>query len=119
MHACMYVCRQLTIPRTHISRGADVGDDMLHPLASPLWAETWAGAPPLMLIGADADLTVDDAVDIGVRARDEGVEVDLCVWPRMFHDWLCYTEGRDKEVRQKRLVVESPWSQFTSECQRF
>eukprot|EP01047_Picozoa_sp_COSAG01_P027639 COSAG01_NODE_1831_length_9117_cov_3.960080_2_plen_97_part_00 len=76
---------------------------MLHPLASPLWAETWAGAPPLMLIGADADLTVDDAVDIGVRARDEGVEVDLCVWPRMFHDWLCYTEGRDKEVRTHTL----------------
>jgi hypothetical protein len=24
-----------------------------------------------------------------------------------------------EEVRLKRLVVESPWLQFTSECQRF
>jgi hypothetical protein len=35
---------------------------------------------------------------------------------------LCLCGGREVPLlpgESKRLVVESPWSQFTSECQRF
>lgn len=70
--------------------------DLKHPVASPLWAENFSGLPPLMLLAADEDLSVDDAVDFADKAMADGVEVDLCVWPRVWHDWVMCTEGRDK-----------------------
>ena len=46
-------------------------------------------------LASDEDLSVDDAVDVALRAKVDGVEVDLVVWPRVWHDWVMCTEGRD------------------------
>ena len=40
----------------------------------------------MMLLAADEDLTVDDSVELANKAKHDGVEVDLVVWPRMWHD---------------------------------
>jgi acetyl esterase/lipase len=79
------------------------GHDRIHdeqlrdPLLSPVWAtrEELAGLAPCMLLAADEDLTVDDAVDFANHAHESGVEVDLVVWPKVWHDWVMCTEGRD------------------------
>jgi acetyl esterase/lipase len=69
----------------------DLDDELL----SPLFAKRWQGLPPMMLLAADEDLSVDDAVDLAARASAAGIELDLEVWPRMWHDWVMCTEGRD------------------------
>lgn len=46
-------------------------------------------------LAADEDLSVDDSVDCAIRAKADGVEVDLVVWPRVWHDWVMCAEGRD------------------------
>ena len=40
-------------------------------------------------------MSVDDSVDMAVKAKADGVEVDLVVWPRVWHDWVMCAEGRD------------------------
>jgi acetyl esterase/lipase len=87
--------------------GSTEQEGMKFQLASPYWAQNWRDLPPIMFLSADEDVTVDDAVDIAARALAAGVEVDLCVWPRMFHCWQCYTEGRDKNGQKSRPFVEA------------
>lgn len=91
--------------------------DLKDPLASPLWAENFANLPPLMLLAADEDLSVDDAVDFAEKAAEAGTEVDLCVWPRVWHDWVMCTEGRDKvgnkQVRPPSDKPKAPPSPFS------
>lgn len=84
--------RQNTI-RTYTGPAAD----LRHPLLSPVWAsaEQLEGLAPCMVLAADEDLTVDDAVDWAIKATASGVEVDLVVWPKVWHDWVMCTEGRD------------------------
>lgn len=71
--------------------------DLRQPLLSPVWAtpEQLEGLAPCMLLAADEDLTVDDSVDWAAKATASGVEVDLVVWPKVWHDWVMCTEGRD------------------------
>ena len=61
------------------------------PLASPLYADL-AGLPPLLLQVGSAEVLLDDAVRVAERARKAGVEVDLRVWPDMFHVWHAFAQ---------------------------
>lgn len=73
-------------------------------VASPYWAQNWASLPPILILGADEDVTVDDAVDVAAMAKRAGVEVDLAVWPRMFHCWMCYTEVTNHVCTTSRVL---------------
>jgi acetyl esterase len=81
--------------RNYTGEDADLQDEFY----SPHYADSFAGLPPCLVLGADEDLTVDDAVDFAAKASADGVETDLIVWPGMWHDWLMYCEGRDKFSR--------------------
>ena len=62
------------------------GADPRLPYASPLYGDP-AGLPPtLILVGSDEALG-DDAVRMAERMCAAGCEVELEVWPRMFHVW--------------------------------
>jgi epsilon-lactone hydrolase len=62
------------------------GADPRSPYASPLYGDA-AGLPPtLILVGSDEALC-DDAVRMAERLRAAGGDVELEVWPRMFHVW--------------------------------
>jgi monoterpene epsilon-lactone hydrolase len=62
------------------------GADPRSPYASPLYGDP-AGLPPtLIYVGRDEALR-DDAVRMAERLRAAGCEVELEVWPRMFHVW--------------------------------
>ncbi len=62
------------------------GRDAATPLASPLCADL-AGLPPLLVHVGDAEVLLDDSVQLAERARKAGVEVTLEVWPEMIHVW--------------------------------
>jgi epsilon-lactone hydrolase len=65
--------------------------DAKAPLASPLYAD-FSGLPPLLLQVGSAEVLLDDAVRVAERARKAGVEVDLRVWPDMFHVWHAFAQ---------------------------
>lgn len=54
------------------------------PLISPLYADL-SGLPPIMIHVGDQEILLDDAVRFAERARTAGVDIDLHIWPRMFH----------------------------------
>lgn len=60
--------------------------DMRNPLAAPLYAEL-AGLPPLLLLAGGAETLLDDSVRLARRAREQGVEVQLDIWPDHIHAW--------------------------------
>jgi phosphinothricin tripeptide acetyl hydrolase len=62
------------------------GHDTKTPLASPLYADL-AGLPPLLVHVGDDEVLLDDAVRLGERARNAGVEASVEVWPKMIHVW--------------------------------
>jgi acetyl esterase/lipase len=73
------------------------GADPRQPYASPLYGDA-AGLPPaLILVGSDEALR-DDAERMAERLRSAGGDVELEVWPRMFHVWPMFArilpEGR-------------------------
>jgi acetyl esterase/lipase len=45
------------------------------------------GLPPLLVqVGSD-EVLLDDALGLGARARDAGVDVTVREWPAMIHVW--------------------------------
>jgi epsilon-lactone hydrolase len=60
------------------------GQDIRHPLISPLYADL-AGLPPLLLHVGDYETMLDDSVLFGERAVASGVDARTVVWPQMFH----------------------------------
>ena len=62
------------------------GHDGKSPLLSPLRGD-WTGMPPLLLLAAESELLRDDSVELAAKARAAGVDVQLEVWPHVFHAW--------------------------------
>ncbi|MCL4262579.1 MAG: alpha/beta hydrolase [Anaerolineae bacterium] len=62
------------------------GRDLTHPLISPLYASL-AGLPRLLIQVGENEILLDDATRLLARARADGVDVTLEVWPDMVHVW--------------------------------
>jgi monoterpene epsilon-lactone hydrolase len=81
--------------------------DPRSPLVSPLFGEP-AGLPPLLLQVGDAEVMRSDSTRFAERARAAGVDVELEVWPEMFHSFqLCapvLPEGREALEHVARFV---------------
>jgi len=64
-----------------------IGDqDPLQPLISPLYADL-AGFPPLLIQVGEDEILLSDSVRLADKARTAGVDVQLVVWPNMWHVW--------------------------------
>jgi monoterpene epsilon-lactone hydrolase len=62
------------------------GADPRSPYASPLYGDP-AGPPPTLIHVGSNEALRDDAVRMAERLGSAGCEVQLEVWPRMFHVW--------------------------------
>ncbi len=60
--------------------------DPKHPDVSPLYGEL-GGIPPLLIQVGGAEVLLDDGLAIAHKARMDGVDVTLQVWPDMVHVW--------------------------------
>ena len=58
--------------------------DPRNPLASPVFGD-YRGIPPLLIQVGEHEMLRDDSVRVADKARSDGVEVKLEVWPGMFH----------------------------------
>lgn len=58
--------------------------DRRHPLASPIFAN-FTGIPPLLMQVGQHEMLRDDSVRLAAKAKADGVDVTLEVWPGMVH----------------------------------
>lgn len=58
--------------------------DPMHPYASPLFG-TLEGLPSLLIQVGDNETLLDDSVRFAKKAKEAGVDVQIEVWPDMFH----------------------------------
>ena len=68
-----------------------------NPLVSPVFGD-YTGIPPLLLQVGEHEIIRDDSVSTAAKARADGVDVTLEVWPGMFHNFQSHEpllpEGR-------------------------
>jgi acetyl esterase/lipase len=70
--------------RSYVAQG-----DPSNPLISPVYGE-WAGLPPLLIHAGEEEILRDDAERAAALARAAGVDVELAIYPRMWHVWQLY-----------------------------
>jgi len=58
--------------------------DPRNPLASPVFGD-YTGIPPLLIQVGEHEMLRDDSVRVAAKARADGVEVQLEVWPGLVH----------------------------------
>jgi monoterpene epsilon-lactone hydrolase len=58
--------------------------DPSNPLASPVFGD-YRGIPPLLIQVGEHEMLRDDSVRVAKKARADGIQVKLEVWPGMFH----------------------------------
>lgn len=58
--------------------------DPRNPLASPVFGD-YRGIPPLLIQAGEHEMLRDDSIRVAKKARADGIEVTLEVWPGMFH----------------------------------
>jgi acetyl esterase/lipase len=71
---CMPIFAELYLGKT----------DPRHPLASPVFAD-FTGIPPLLIQVGEHEMLRDDSRRVAAKAKADGVDVTLEVWPGMFH----------------------------------
>ena len=58
--------------------------DPRNPLASPVFGD-YRGIPPLLIQAGEHEMLRDDSVRVAKKAKADGIDVKLEVWPGMFH----------------------------------
>lgn len=85
------------------------GQDVRHPLASPIHADLKGIAPLLLMVGS-AEVLIDDAVRLAGAAGAAEVPVRLEIWPEMVHVWPLFHpmlgEGRRAIARIGDFIRE-------------
>jgi monoterpene epsilon-lactone hydrolase len=74
----------ISMPRIRELFLGDVSAD--DPLASPLEADL-GGLPPLLIQVGDEEVLLSDSERFAEKANAAGVDIELRVWPEMFHVW--------------------------------
>ena len=73
--------------------------DPRNPLASPVFGD-YTGIPPLLIQVGEHEMLRDDSVRVAAKARADGVEVKLEVWPGMVHVFQI------RELPESREAIE-------------
>jgi monoterpene epsilon-lactone hydrolase len=68
------------------TRAYAAGQDLRHPLLSPVYADL-RGLPPLLIHVGQDEILLSDSERLAQRAAAAGVDATLEVWPHMWHDW--------------------------------
>jgi monoterpene epsilon-lactone hydrolase len=92
------------------------GHDAKDPFISPLYGDL-AALPPLMLQCGARELLLDEIKLFAERAKADGTEVTLEIWPEMFHTWQLFAskipEGQ-KAIEHMATWIQGCFSKQTS-----
>ena len=59
------------------------------PYISPAYGD-FTGLPRMLIMTGENEILLDDSKVIGKKASKDGVEIELDIWPTMFHDWWLF-----------------------------
>jgi monoterpene epsilon-lactone hydrolase len=79
--------------------------DLTDPYLSPLTADL-SSLPPMLIQAGEGEILLDDAKRFSERARAAGVDVNLEVWPEMWHDWHVCVPDLDEANEAIKKIAE-------------
>lgn len=85
----------------HYVQKHDLGDTYLSPLTADL-----SGLPPFLIQAGEGEILLDDARRFSERAKAAAVEVNLEVWPAMWHDWHVCVPDLDEANQAIAKIAE-------------
>ena len=80
--------------------------DMTDPYVSPAFGD-FSDLPRCLVICAGNEIFLSDSEDLADKAAAAGVDVELAVWPAMFHDWWLF--GQFIPETKQCLTKVSQW----------
>ncbi len=68
-----------------------------NPLVSPVFANV-AGLPPMLIHVGDDEILLSDSTRLANMLKEEGIDVDLKIWPHMWHVFQMFI-GKMREAK--------------------
>ena len=63
--------------------------DKKDPYVSPAYGD-FSGLPRTLIMTGENEILLDDTRVIGQKAMNQGVDIEVQIWPTMFHDWWLF-----------------------------
>ncbi len=63
--------------------------DKKNPYISPIFGD-FEGLPRTLILVGDQEILLDDSRMVGKYAANAGVDIEVDIWPTMFHDWWLF-----------------------------
>ena len=75
------------------------------PYISPMFGD-FTGLPRTLILVGDREILLDDSRKVGEKAKIAGVEIEVDIWPGMFHDWWLFGAAVPESKQCLRKVAE-------------
>ena len=95
-----------SMPRDCSHYYAPEGVDLRHPYVSPAYGD-FSGLPRCLILCGGQEILLSDSEDLANKAADAGIDVELSLWPTMFHDWWLF--GQFIPETKQCLTKVSQW----------
>ena len=59
------------------------------PYISPLYG-SFANLPRTLVLVGENEILLEDSIIVGQKAKQSGVDIEIDIWPNMFHDWWLF-----------------------------
>ncbi len=79
--------------------------DRKDPYISPMFGD-FTGLPRTLILVGDREVLLDDSRKVGEKAKTAGVEIEVDIWPGMFHDWWLFGPCVPESKQCLRKVAE-------------
>ena len=83
------------------------GTDLQSPLVSPVFSNV-AGLPPTFIQVGDDEILLSDSTRFADKMKDAGLDVEIEIWPEMWHVFSC------SSAKCRKADEQSGASAFTS-----
>ena len=76
-----------------------------NPYISPVFGD-FTGLPRTLILVGDREILLDDSRKVGEKAKTAGVDIEVDIWPGMFHDWWLFGASVPESKQCLRKVAE-------------
>ena len=59
------------------------------PYISPLYG-SFTNLPRILVLVGENEILLEDSIIVGQKAKQSGVDIEIEIWPNMFHDWWLF-----------------------------
>lgn len=85
------------------------GQDLRNPLVSPVFGD-YTGIPPLLIQAGDYEVIRDDSVRVAEKAKADGVDVTLEIWPGQVHVFQIRGLPESRQAIQRMAEFIRRWA---------